>query len=120
MTLQIVDGPTILAGESLSDGADCSAGGIVRITIPQEYTKANLTFQVSTDGAFYNDVFDVHGEEITVAAQPNSAIIVHERWTKSVNFIKFRSGTRSHPVEQNVDCKFAICVDTEEAPPAVE
>jgi len=28
--LTIVDGPTIAAGESLSDGADCSAGTIVR------------------------------------------------------------------------------------------
>jgi hypothetical protein len=120
MSLEIVDGPTIPAGESLSDGADCSEGGIVRITIPQEYTKANLTFQVSTDGNFYNDVFDVHGNEITVAAQPNSAIIIHERWTKSVNWIKFRSGTRTHPVAQQVDCKFAIAIDTDEAPPALD
>jgi hypothetical protein len=120
MGLQIVDGPTIAAGQSLSDGADCSAGGIVRFTIPQEFTKANLTFQVSTDGNFYNDVFDVHGKEIMVAAEPNSAIIIHELWTKSVNFIKFRSGSRNHPVLQKVDCRFAIAINTEEAPPAVE
>ena len=111
MGLQIVDGPVIAANESLSDGADCSAGSIVRITVPQEYTKANMTFQVSTDGNFYNDLYDVHGEEITVAAQPDSAIVVHERWTKSINFIKFRSGTRAHPVKQNVECRFAIAIE---------
>jgi hypothetical protein len=37
------------------------AGDIVRITIPQEFTDANLTFQVSTDGNLYNDLYDAAG-----------------------------------------------------------
>jgi hypothetical protein len=112
MTLQIVDGPTILKDESLSDGADCSAGDIVRITIPQEFKDANLTFQVSSDGNGYNDLYDVRGNEITVAAQPDSAIIIQgEIWGKAINFIKIRSGTRAHPVLQTVDCKMAIAID---------
>jgi len=69
---------------------------------------------VSTDGNFYNDLFNAQGEEITVAAKANTAIVVHEVWTKSIAFIKFRSGTRSHPVEQKVDCRFAIAIDTDE------
>jgi hypothetical protein len=112
MPLTIVDGPTISAGESLSDGVDCSAGNIVRITVPQEFTPANLTFQVSTDGNFYNDMFTANGSEITIAAMGNTGIVVHEAWTRSINFIKFRSGSRSHPVVQKADCKFAIAVDT--------
>jgi hypothetical protein len=112
MPLTIVDGPTILAGESLSDGVDCSAGTIVRITVPQEFTSANLTFQVSSDNNFYNDMFTENGSEITVVAKPSTGIVVHEAWTRSINFIKFRSGSRSHPVAQKVDCKFAIAVDT--------
>src|SRR4249919_2668191 len=105
MPLAIVDGPTIKAGESLSDGADCSSGSIVRITVPQEFTPANLTFQVSSDGNFYNDFFSADGTEITVAAKPNTGIVIAERWTRSINFIKFRSGSRSHPVAQREDCK---------------
>jgi hypothetical protein len=111
MALTIIDGPTIAAGESLSDGADCSSGSIVRITVPQEFTSANLTFQVSSDGNFYNDLFNAHGEEITVVAKPNSGIVVSEMWTRSVAFIKFRSGSRDHPVVQKVDCQFAIAVE---------
>lgn len=113
MTLQIVDGPTILKDESLSDGADCSAGDIVRITIPQEFTDANLTFQVSTDGNLYNDLYDARGNEITITAQPDSAIIIQgEVWGKAINFIKIRSGTRNHPVPQTKDnCKMAIAID---------
>jgi hypothetical protein len=110
--LKIVDGPTIAAGESLSgDGADCSEGTIVRITVPQEFTPANLTFMVSTDGNFYNDLYDAGGEEIAIAAKPDTAIVVSEHWTKSINFIKFRSGTRKNPVPQREDCKFAVAVE---------
>lgn len=120
MPLTIVDGPTIGAGESLSDGADCSAGVILRITVPQEFTPANLTFQVSSDGNFYNDLFSSFGEEITVVAKPNTGIVVPEAWTKSINFIKFRSGTRGYPVEQKVECKFGIAVEVPGAVAAAE
>jgi hypothetical protein len=112
MPLTIVDGPTIAANESLSDGVDCSAGTIVRITVPQEFTPANLTFQVSSDGNFYNDLFSSGGDEITVVAKPSTGIIIPEPWAKSINFIKFRSGSRDHPVDQRVECKFAIAVET--------
>ncbi|WP_338822117.1 hypothetical protein WDM22_38535 [Bradyrhizobium septentrionale] len=118
MPLVIIDGPTIAAGESLSDGVDCSAGEIVRITVPQEYTAANLTLQVSSDGNFYNDLFTSRGEEVTIAAKPSTGIIVAEPWVRSIAFIKFRSGTRDYPVDQNVDCNFAIAIETADAPAA--
>ena len=119
MPLIVVDGPTIKLGESLSDGVDCSAGTIVRITVPQEFTPSNLTFQVSSDGNLYNDLFNARGEEITVAAKPNSGIIIAEVWAKSINFIKFRSGSRDHPALQTKDdCKFAIAVAPDDAPAA--
>lgn len=112
MPLEIIDGPTIAAGESLSDGADCSAGDIVRITVPQEYTSAPLSFQVSSDGNGYNDLHLSSGQEVTMTAKADTGIIVHEVWARSINFIKFRSGTRDAPVPQAVDCKFAIAVET--------
>lgn len=112
MPLQIIDGPTIAAGESLSEGIDCSAGEIVRITVPQEYTEANLTFQVSSDGNFYNDLHASNGDEITLTAKPDSGIVVSERWVRSLAFIKLRSGTRAHPIEQKTDCRFAIAIET--------
>jgi len=118
MPLTIVDGPMIAAGESLSDGVDCSAGTIVRITVPQEYTAANLTFQVSSDGNFYNDLYGPDGMEITLSAKADTGIIVPVVWSQSINFIKFRSGSRAHPVNQEVDCRFAIAVDVPEAPAA--
>jgi hypothetical protein len=112
MSLQIVDGPTIAMGESLSDGVDCSGGEIVRITVPQEFTEANLTFQVSSDGNLYNDLYDAKGKEITVDAKPDVGIVIIEPWRHAIGFIKLRSGTRAHAVKQKEACKFAIAVDS--------
>lgn len=121
MPLEIIDGPTIALGESLSDGVDCSAGTIVRITVPQEFTPANLTFQASSNGDLYNDLYDSGGDEVTLVAKPDSTIIVGERWTRSVGWIKFRSGTRKSPVNQaKADCKFAIAVETAADAPVAE
>ena len=116
MPLTIIDGPTIPKGESLSEGIDCSSGEIVRITVPQEFTEANLTFQVSTDNNFYNDLFDDRGDEIMITAAPDSAIFIEGRWVHAVAYLKLRSGSRDHPVPQREDCRFAIAVDTGDVP----
>jgi hypothetical protein len=119
MVLVIVDGPTIPLNESLSDGVDCTGGSIVRITVPQEFTPSNLTFQASSNGDLYNDLYDAKGDEITLVAKPDTTIIIAASWTRAIGWIKFRSGTRSHPVAQTRDtCKFAIAVETGDAPPA--
>jgi len=113
MPLQVLDGPTILAGESLSDGIDCSGGKIVRITVPQEYTESNMTFQVSSDGNMFNDLYTADGEEVTITVNPDSTIVIEEKWARVLGFIKLRSGTRDHPVRQEVDCKLAIAIETD-------
>ena len=116
MTLTVIDGPTIKEGESLSDGVDCSAGTIVRITVPQEYNAGNMpcqmTFQVSTDGDLYNDLFDDKGHEIAITARGNSGIVIDMAWARTVAWIKLRSGTRDIPTKQTEDCKFAIAISS--------
>ena len=62
MGLTVINGPFIQAGESLSDGVDCSGGDAVRITMPGAWSGGNLTFQISTDGALYNDLFTARGQ----------------------------------------------------------
>jgi hypothetical protein len=113
MTLQIVDGPTIAQNESLSDGADCSGGTIVRITVPQEFTAANLTFQSSSDGNLYNDLYDASGMEITMVARADSTIIVQAPWARTLGWLKIRSGSRDAPVVQKVTTKLAIAVEVQ-------
>ena len=87
--------------------------------MPAEWTGANLTFAISTDGNGFNDLFDLEGNEITVVVEPGAAVRIDREWATFWNFIKFRSGTRDHPVVQRERREFAITLSAAEvAPPA--
>jgi hypothetical protein len=118
MTLQVINGPFIQKGESLSDAVDATGGELVRITMPGAWDPdANLTFQISSDGAMFNDLVDVQGNEIQIAVTPGSAVVVRGgQWTKAFAYIKVRSGTRDNPIPQNDLREFSFAV---EPPPGV-
>jgi hypothetical protein len=117
MTLQVLNGPFIQAGESLSDAVDCSAGELVRLTMPGAWTdSAPLTFQISTDGVFYNDLFTLDGHELTLpVVVPGAAVLVSHDVGRAIAFIKFRSGTRAAPVAQQDLREFAVAIDVPDA-----
>jgi len=114
MPITILNGPTISAGESLSDGIDCTGGTLVRITMPApDWTLANLTFQFSSDGLQYNDMFNQFGQEITLpAAPPGVGIVLVSDILSTLAFLKIRSGTRKFPVIQSADRLFALAIQT--------
>lgn len=116
MALTVLNGPVIEEGESLSDGIDVSGGPLVRITMPAGWTPANLTFQISSDGNGYNDIYDVHGKPITVNVVPGSAVRVPIEWSTMLGFLKLRSGTRDFPVEQEERREFAVAIEAPDAP----
>jgi hypothetical protein len=119
MALQVLDGPLIAAGESLSSGIDCSAGPLVRITMPAEWEpSANLTFELSSDGTYYNPLYDVKGNEITIVVVPGSAVRIPLEWSTLIAFIKFRSGTSKHPVVQKEGRLFAVAIEVPDQEPA--
>jgi len=113
MPLQVLNGPVIEAGESLSSGIDCTAGDIVRITTPASWTSANISFAISSDGNGYNDLFDTNGKEIVIPIVNNAAVVVGHLADdlRAVAFLKIRSGTRAHPVPQPERREFAIAVE---------
>ena len=112
MPLQVLNGPTIAAGDSLSDGLDCTSGRIVRLTMPADWTPANVSFQISSDGVFYNDVINTSGQEIMMPVVAGSAVLVASLGDNldGVAFLKIRSGSRSHPVIQAAQRAFAVAV----------
>ena len=120
MPLQVLNGPTIEAGESLSDAVDCSGGQLVRITMPSEWdSDAPLTFEFSTDGTFFNDMFGLDGYAVTVkVVVPGSGVIIPADIGRAIAFIKFRSGTRGNPIEQKERRQFAATIVTDDAPAA--
>jgi hypothetical protein len=109
MPLVIINGPIIQAGESLSSGIDCSAGAIVKITMPGNWNgAAALTFMTSSDGLMFNDMFMPDGHELTYTVIAGTGIFVPRLTT---GFVKFRSGTREQPKPQNELREFAVALD---------
>lgn len=116
MPLTIINGPIIQAGESLSSGIDCSAGAIVKITMPGNWNGAAvLSFQTSSDGLMYNDMFMPDGHELTYTVIAGTGIFVPRLTT---GFVKFRSGTREQPKPQNELREFAVALDVLGTAPA--
>lgn len=113
MPLQVLNGPIILAGEALSDGIDCSAGEIVRLTMPAQWSPANLSFQISSDGNGYNDLVTFDGTEVIMPVVPGSAVVLAplDQYLRAVAFLKIRSGSRSYPVPQPVQRDFAVAIE---------
>jgi hypothetical protein len=110
-SIVVVDGPHIAAGESLSDVVDATSGRIVRITMPSAWTSALLTFQISSDGLFFNEVCDFTGDYISINVRAGSAVIVPEQFGIASQYLKFRSGTLDHPIPQEEIRNFAIAVE---------
>ena len=100
MPLTLVVGPTIAAGQSLSDALDCSTAPPVRIMMPTDWTGAVLSFQCSSNNVLWLDLFNSTGREITVNVVPNTVVRLSNDFAVSPVFLKFRSGTRAKPVPQ--------------------
>jgi len=119
MAFVVLQGPVIRAGEFLSEGLDCTAGDLLRITMPLEWDDAPLTFQISSTDEKYNDVFDLNGFEIMVPeVVPNSGVIVPVHVSRAIGWVKFRSGTRSDPIPQSAERLFRVAISTYKGSPS--
>jgi hypothetical protein len=101
---------TIPAGQSLSNAADLSAGSMVMLMTPVNWTAANISFQVSEDNVLWRDLFDANGNEIVKAMGPNRAISVDPSYTAGAMWVKLMSGPRQNPVPQEQDATFTLVI----------
>jgi hypothetical protein len=106
---------TIPAGQSLSDGVDCTEGYLARIQMPPAWTPANLSFQISTDGIDYFDLIDhVTGLEALIPVIPGTArMFQQDMWARGIGWWKLRSGSRAHHIIQTANRVFKVTL----APP---
>lgn len=95
---------TITNGTSLSAAIDLGAATLFGIQLPAAWTTANLTFQGSTDGATYANLYDSNGSEVTVTAAASQFIVmaVPPQWI-GLRYLKIRSGTSGTAVNQAAD-----------------
>lgn len=110
MSAPFISGPTIPAGQSLSDVLDCSAAPPVRIRMPADWTSANLSFQVSHDGVNFTDLFDNAGKEVMVSVAPGTSARLSGNWVSAPVFLRFRSGPRDSPVKQQQARVFGVAL----------
>ena len=95
--------PVVIAnGASLSAAGDVSAGEIVGIEIPA-FTNAALSFQVSTDGITYRDLYNSDGTtETSTGASVGARVVAAPAALKECGSIsvKVRSGLTGAVVVQ--------------------
>jgi hypothetical protein len=111
--VNVLLGPTIKAGESLSDTLDCSIGRLVRITMPLEWTTADITFQISSEGVNFNDVHDQQGRPVAITGVAAGSAVIMQHDMSAVTFMRIRSGYKEYPVVQAADRQFAVAVFVE-------
>lgn len=104
---QTVVTATIPAGEYLSNAIDLSLATAIFIFMPQAWTPAMLSFQISYNNTDFYDLFDESAREITMNISPatamrNPAIPAQAGW------LRFRSGSRLSPIKQTGDRTIVI------------
>jgi hypothetical protein len=113
MAMLVLDGPTIAAGESLSNILNVTSGGIYRIMMPMVWTPAPITFQLSYNGIDFYNVADRGGAEITMACQAGAVVPIGE-YLFYIHSVKIRSGGIRKPVIQEQDAMFRVVLETKQ------
>lgn len=93
---------TIADGQSLSDAIDLAEQRLTGIAIPTGWEAAQLTFQVSKDGAEFRELYDSAGAVSIPAGQlaDDRYVLVDPVQFYSIRHLKIRSGTKAVPVPQ--------------------
>lgn len=108
MTMTVVTA-TIPANGSLSTAVQIpDAIELRRIVMPAAWSSAGLSFQVSLDNVTYNDLFDAKGLELNYPVQPGTAVVVDVKNRMTGTWVRLRSGTRDHPVNQSAIRAFTL------------
>lgn len=101
---------TIANGASLSDVLDLRGRWFVGIEMPSVWTAANITFQGSTDGVTFVDLYTPTGSERSVTAAASRYIVLSPQDYGGLNYVKLRSGTSATPVNQAAERTIYVSV----------
>ena len=99
---------TIPAGQAVSNAADLTGGSLAMIIAPNDWTPANVSFQVSSDNNYFADLFDDGGGQVLRAMGANRAVLIPPALTQAALYLKLRSGPRENPVLQDADRTFTL------------
>jgi len=90
---------TIAKDETLSTPIDATTGRIDHIVVPGDWDPdTNITFQASSDGVAYFNLYDSNGNEIMIGVVPGTMVKVGQHAIGGA-WIKLRSGR--HDADEN-------------------
>lgn len=92
----------IASGASLTDSINLGGLRLFGIVMPQEWTTANLTFQMSADaGATWANMLDQNGNEVLAVGEPERYVAIDKTaHFAPLQYVRVRSGTAVVPVAQ--------------------
>ena len=95
---------TILINTSLSDAVELRGADVIRITIPDAWDAADITFQVDDGDGTFRDLWMEWGWELAIWVVAGTSIecSVFLR-LQQIHRIKIRSGTSGAPVNQTAE-----------------
>lgn len=111
---------TIPAGQSLSNGADCTGSTrLIRIIVPPSWGTVSMTFQLSSDNSIYRNLYNVTipgaayntFEAVVSNPVPGSALTLPNNLGMDVAWMKIRSGTSIIPILQHSDQVFGLVLE---------
>lgn len=91
---------TIANAQSLSGAIDLEKLGLQAIDMPDAWTAASLTFQVSEDGVTFLNLYDNSGEVTITTAASRRVILPKDIFSLGFRYLKVRSGTAGAAVNQ--------------------
>jgi hypothetical protein len=103
----------IPAGQSLSSAIDLTAAGtLVRIYMPDDWTEALITMEVSADNIVpYRPMFRVDGSQVSLVVVPGgTSLLLPDFIGRGLAFFKLRSGTQAQPVNQTAARTFTLII----------
>lgn len=101
---------TITSGQSLSAAVEIVAQRPVKLNMPAAWTAASITFQVSTDGSTFRDLYDVGGTEYALTVAASRCVILNPDTFTGAKAIKVRSGPTGAAVNQGADRAIEIVI----------
>jgi hypothetical protein len=104
---------------SMSGSIDAGDDYVVGLVMPDVWTPARVSVQVSMDNIEFHDLFDfdigdsTSAKEVVFNVTPGVAVAINPNTLLLARYIKLRSGTRDAPIDQEATCMFTLLtVDT--------
>lgn len=109
---------SIPAGEAFSGTIDCKSRQPVRIAMPDDWTTGPgggiITFQISSDGTLWFDIFRLNGEPISLVVKPKTAIMFSRElgFDKLADYFRVRAGAPDRPAPQSAQRDFIFAIES--------